>query len=210
MMAHPDIVKIGVTGSAGSGKSLVLKAFASLGLVTLDCDQIARQVVAPGQKGYAGVVNLFGPEVVTADKTLDRSRMRRMMMDRPELRRQLEALLHPLIFESLFTQMAAADYGPEKACAAEVPLLFETGAQENFDVVVVVAAPEDALTRRIADRDKVDPAEADKILSLQMAQEKKIARADYVIQNQGSPGEVFESVADLYAEIKKEFLTTKS
>lgn len=210
MMAHSDIVKIGVTGSAGSGKSLALKAFASLGLVTLDCDQIARQVVAPGQKGYAGVVKLFGPQVVKPDKTLDRAGMRRMMMDRPELRRQLEALLHPLIFDSLFRQMAAADYGPERACAVEVPLLFETGMEKKFDVVVVVAAPEDELVRRIAERDGVDPAEADKMLSLQMAQEKKTARADYVIPNQGSPGEVFESVADLYAEIKKEFLTTKS
>jgi dephospho-CoA kinase len=210
MMAHSDIVKIGVTGSAGSGKSLVLKAFASLGLVTLDCDQIARQVVAPGQKGYDGVVKLFGPQVVKPDKTLDRAGMRRMMMDRPDLRRQLEALLHPLIFASLFRQMAAADYGPEKACAVEVPLLFETGMEKKFDVVVVVAAPEDALARRIAERDKVGFAEAKKILSLQMDQEQKMAQADYVIQNQGRPGEVFESVADLYAEIKKEFLTTKN
>lgn len=209
MRAHSDIVKIGVTGSAGSGKSLALKAFASLGLVTLDCDQIARQVVAPGQKGYEGVKKLFGPQVVTPDKSLDRAGMRRMMMDRPELRRQLEALLHPLIFEALFTQMATADYGPEKACAAEVPLLFETGMQKKFDVVVMVAAPEDALVRRIAQRDKVGPAEAKKMLSLQMDQAKKMAQSDYVIQNQGGPGEVFESVADLYAEIKKEFLTTK-
>ncbi len=209
MMDHSDIVKIAVTGSAGSGKSLVLKAFASLSLVTLDCDQIARQVVAPGHKGYAGVVNLFGPQVVTPDKTLDRAKMRRLMVDSPDLRRQLEALLHPLIFEALFRQMAAADYGVEKACAAEVPLLFETGMEKEFDAVVAVTAPDAVLAQRIAERDGVRPADARKILSLQMDQKKKVALSDYVIHNHGKLCEVFESVADLYAEIKKEFLTTQ-
>lgn len=209
-MEQSGIVKIAVTGSAGSGKSLVLKAFASLGLVTMDCDQIARQVVAPGHAGYSGVVKLFGPQVVKLDKTLDRAGMRRLMVDRPELRRQLEALLHPLIFEALFRQMAAAGYGFEKACAAEVPLLFETGMEKKFDAVVVVTAPDDMLIERIAARDGVNPADARKMLSLQMEQKKKIALSDYVIHNHGKPGEVFESVANLYAEIKKEFLTTQN
>ncbi|MCA1792590.1 MAG: dephospho-CoA kinase [Desulfotignum sp.] len=209
MMNQSDIVKIGVTGSAGSGKSLVLKAFASLGLVTLDCDQIARQVVLPGQKGYAGVVKIFGRQVVKPDKTLDRSRLRNMMVDQPELRRQLETLLHPLIFEALFHQINTAVYGREKACAVEVPLLFETGMQNAFDVVVTVAAPDAVLAKRIAERDGVDLEDAKKMLSLQMDQEKKTAQSDHVIYNQGVPGEVFESVADMYAEIKKEFLTRK-
>ena len=177
--------------------------------MTLDCDQIARQLVAPGQKGYTGVVKLFGPQVVTPDKTLDRAKMRRMMVDRPDLRRQIEALLHPLIFERLFRQMAAADYGFEKACAAEVPLLFETGMENKFDAVVVVTAPDALLAQRIAARDGVRSADARKMLSLQMDQKKKVALSDYVIHNQGKPGEVFESVANLYAEIKKEFLTTQ-
>ncbi len=210
MMNQPGIVKIGVTGSAGSGKSLVLKAFASLGLVILDCDQIARQVVSPGQKGYPGVVKIFGPQVVKPDKTFDRSRLRNMMVDRPAMRRQLEALLHPLIFEALFHQMETAVYDREKACAVEVPLLFETGMQKAFDVVVTVAAPDDVLAKRIAARDGVGLEDARKILSLQMDQEKKIAQSDHMIYNQGVPGEVFESVADLYAEIKKEFLTRNS
>jgi len=209
MMDHSDIVKIAVTGSAGSGKSLVLKAFSSLGLVTMDCDRIARQVVAPGHEGYTGVVRLFGQQVVRSDNTLDRAKMRRLMVDRPDLRTQLEALLHPLIFKALFRQMADADYGPEKACAAEVPLLFETNMQKKFDAVLVVTAPDDMLAQRVAERDGVEFADARKMLSLQMKQEKKIALSDYVIHNHGKPGEVFESVANLYAEIKKEFLTTQ-
>jgi dephospho-CoA kinase len=209
MMKQPDIVKIGVTGSAGSGKSLVLKAFASLGLVTLDCDQIAREVVSPGRKGYPGVVKIFGRQVVKPDKALDRAKLRNMMVDRPELRRQLEALLHPLIFEALFHQMQTAVYGRERACAVEVPLLFETGMQNAFDVVVTVAAPDDVLAKRIAARDGVGLEDAQKILSLQMDQEKKIAQSDHVIYNQGMTNEVFESVADMYAEIKKQFLTRK-
>ncbi len=204
------ILKIGVTGSAGSGKSLVCQGLKTLGLVTFDCDLIARQIVEPGQKAYEGVVSCFGPDVVKQDKTLDRARLRKIMVNRPDLRRQLEALLHPLIIAQMLLQIKTAVYDREPACAVEVPLLFELGMAAKFDVTVVVAATREALVARISTRDKVSAESAIKILALQMAQEKKIKQADHVIENNGNPGKLFESVEKFYTKIKKEFLTIKS
>jgi dephospho-CoA kinase len=204
-----NILKIGVTGSAGSGKSLVCKGFETLGLVIFDCDLIARQLVEPGQKAYEQVVSCFGPDVVKPDKTLDRARLRNIMVNQPDLRTKLEALLHPLIITQMELQMDTAVYDREPACAVEVPLLFELGMADRFDVTVVVVATREALVKRISSRDKVSAKNAGKMLALQMAQEKKIRRADHVIENNGNPGELFESVEKLYTKIKKEFLTIK-
>ena len=203
------ILKIGVTGSAGSGKSGVVKAFEGLGLVTFDCDQIARDLVAPGAAGYEQVVEIFSYDVVSSDRTLDRKRMREMMLADPELRRALEAVLHPLIIHTLFSRIQSATYNKEAACAVEVPLLFELGMQDRFDVTVTVTALEDDLVERIADRDKVTAQSARKMLNLQLAQEEKALHSDYVIENRGSLGELVESVGDLYRKIQKDCLTRK-
>jgi len=206
---YMDRLKIGVTGSAGSGKSLVCTGFKNIGLVTLDCDKIARQVVEPGEMGYKGVVALFGPDVVRQDQTLDRARLRNLVVNRSGLRKQLESLLHPLIIEEMTSQMEDAVYGREPACVVEVPLLFELGMEDKFDVTIVVVAARSVLLERISRRDKVSMESAGKMLDLQMAQKEKIKQADHVIENRGKPGELFESVEKLYTKIKKEFLTIK-
>jgi dephospho-CoA kinase len=204
------ILKIGVTGSAGSGKSLVCKGFEDLGLVRLDCDLIARQVVEPGQKAYEGVVACFGTDVVKKDKTLDRIRLRNLVINRPDLRKQLEALLHPLIIEEMVFQMENAVYAGEPACVVEVPLLFELKMEKKFDLTLAVVADQKTLLGRISKRDSVSMESAEKMLSLQMSQVEKIRRADHVIENRGEPGELIEAVKRVYLKIKKEFLTLKS
>ena len=203
------ILKIGVTGSAGSGKSLVRRAFSRLGVKTLDCDRIARDVVAPGEKGYAGVIEIFGSNVIRSDRSLDRARLRNLMVAQPALRKKLEALLHPLITGELFRRIEAGEYGRERACACEVPLLFELGMEKEFHAAVVVTADDAVLAERIAGRDGVPLSAARKMLSLQMAQDEKMRRADYVIRNTGSPEELFDTVENYYSLIKKEFLTRK-
>ena len=203
------ILKIGITGSAGSGKSIVLNAFGDLGLVTLDCDRIARDLVAPDGRGYEDVVALFGYDVVLEDRNLDRGKMRERILEKPELRKSLESILHPLIVETLFQRMESAEYEKERACVAEVPLLFELGMGLRFDATVVVRTGEEELVRRISLRDGVGKESARKMLALQMSQEEKVRQSDYVIENRGSLGELVESVGDLYSKIKKEFLTRK-
>lgn len=203
------MLKIGVTGSAGSGKSLVCEGFRRIGLVTLDCDEIARQVVEPGQVAYDLVVKAFGPKIVAPDRTLDRPALRRMIVTTKGSREKLESILHPVIISETVRQMDEAVHSRKKSCAVEVPLLFELGMECLFDVVVVVTAADSTLVDRIAGRDGVDRESAQKLLAIQMPQSEKVKRADYVIENRGEPEAVFKSVGILYRKLVNHRLTKK-
>lgn len=202
-----EILKIAVTGSAGSGKSLVCQRLGELGLVTLDCDRIARQVAEPGKKAYNKIIDLFGRQVVLEDKTLDRVAMRKMIIKKNALRKKLEKILHPEIQEEMIRQIENAEYGKAKAAAVEVPLLFETGTDKFFDLSIMVAAKVETLVNRIAERDGVSSEEARGILYLQLFQEEKKALADHIIINTGSCSELFDSVDKLFHKIEKQGLT---
>ena len=201
------ILKIGVTGSAGSGKSLVCRRFKTLGLVTLDCDQIAREIVEPGQPAYKEVVALFGERVIGPDGTLDRAGLRKIILAQPQRRKQLEGILHPGIIAEMVRQMETTDYTKAPACAVEVPLLFELKMEDHFDVTVAVATQDETLVERIAARDKVSPAAAAKMLALQMPQDEKMTRADHVIQNTGDEDALTARVDALWQSLKKQRLT---
>jgi len=202
------ILRIAVTGSAGSGKSLVCQRFKTIGLVTLDCDVIARQVVEPGMSGFEKIVKVFGRVIVKKDGTLDRTRLRNIIVDDAILRKKMEDILHPQILSEMVLQIENAMYKDKKAVAVEVPLLFELGMEKQFDVTIVVAALDMDLVKRISKRDKVSKENAQKMLDLQMAQEDKMAMADHVVINKGTIAELFESVDNLFDKIQKEFLTT--
>ncbi len=202
------ILKIAVTGSAGSGKSLVCQRFKTIGLVTLDCDVIARQVVEPGMPGFEKIIHLFGRSVLQKEGTLDRAKLRNIIMDDAILRKKMENILHPQILREMVFQIENAEYKEKKAVAVEVPLLFESGMEKQFDATIVVAAQDMDLVKRISLRDKVSRQDAQKMLALQMSQEDKMAMADHVIINRGTKSELFESVDNLFEKIQKEFLTT--
>lgn len=204
-----NILKIAVTGSAGSGKSLVCQRFKEKGLVVLDCDVIARQVVEPGTEGYDAVVHLFGKKVLLEDGSLDRASLRKIIIYDDEMRKKMENILHPRILKEMFFQMEHADYtDKKKAVAVEVPLLFETGLERYFDVSIAVVADFSDLVGRVASRDKVEKNNAKKMLDLQMSQALKTVRADHVIKNSGTLSELFDSVDNIFEKIQKEFLTT--
>jgi dephospho-CoA kinase len=164
------ILKIAVTGSAGSGKSLVCHRFNKIGLATLDCDVIARQVVEPGTCGFKKIVELFGQRVVLGNGELDRKSLRNIIVNDSNMRKKMENILHPQILLEMVSQMDNAVYKEKKAVAVEVPLLFESGMEKYFDVSVVVMAQSRDLVARIADRDSVTKYDAQKMLDLQMSQ----------------------------------------
>jgi len=202
------ILRIAITGSAGSGKSLVCRRFKTIGLVTLDCDVIARQVVEPGKPGFKKIVEVFGRSVLEKTGTLDRVLLRNIIVDDAILRKKMEDILHPQILMEMVSQIENAVYKDKKAVAVEVPLLFELGMEKQFDATVVVAAQDMDLVERICKRDNVSKENAQKMLALQMAQADKMAMADHVIINKGTRSELFESVDNLFDKIQKEFLTT--
>ncbi len=202
------ILRIAITGSAGSGKSLVCRRFKTIGLVTLDCDVIARQVVEPGKPGFKKIVEVFGRSVLEKTGTLDRVLLRNIIVDDAILRKKMEDILHPQILMEMVSQIENAVYKDKKAVAVEVPLLFELGMEKQFDATIVVAAQDMDLVERICKRDNVSKENAQKMLALQMAQADKMAMADHVIINKGTRSELFESVDNLFDKIQKEFLTT--
>lgn len=201
------ILKIAVTGSAGSGKSLVCKRFKEIGLITLDCDIIARQVVEPGEQGFKDILEVFGRDVLLDTGGLDRPKLRNLILNDPELRKKMENILHPRILEQMMLQINTADYKEIKAVAVEVPLLFESGMDKFFDVNVAVLAKDQDLVKRVSERDRVKESDVKKMLCLQMPQEEKMARAAHVLFNTGTNAELFESVDNLFGKIQKEFLT---
>ncbi len=200
-------LRIAVTGSAGSGKSLVCQRFKAIGLVTLDCDVIARQIVEPGMPGFEKIVELFGQKVVRKEGLLDRVKLRNIIVNDSSLRQKMEAILHPQIIKEMISQIENAETKDKNAVVVEVPLLFELGMEKEFDITITVMAQDMDLIKRISDRDNVAKTDARKILDLQMSQEEKMTRAYYVIFNKGTRSELFESVDNLFNKIQKEFLT---
>ena len=200
-----EILKIGVTGSAGSGKSLVCQYFKKLGLVVLDCDVIAREVVEPGTTGLNKIVELFGQSIVDKNNNLRRSKLRNIIINDPVLRKKMENILHPEIINEMNFQMNNKEYKGIKAVAVEVPLLFELNMERNFDVTIAVISEDQDLVKRICSRDNVDKQNAIKMLDLQMSQKEKQKRADHVLMNKKNKFELFEFVIDLFDKIQRQF-----
>ncbi len=206
-------IKIGVTGSIGSGKSLVCERFKKIGLAVLDCDVIARQVVEPGEKGLEQLVDQFGVKILAANGSLDRKQLRQILIQDENQKSVIEHILHPLIQERMSQLMQDALEPPsinndaKTAVAVEVPLLFESNMDRLFDVTIAVVADEDRMVERVGQRDQVSVQNAKKLLNLQMPQLKKAEQADYIIENKGSRAQLFDLVDKLFDKIQKEFLT---
>ncbi len=175
-------LRIGLTGGVASGKSTVADMFAQLGAVVIDTDQIARDVVKPGQPALREIESAFGPEVLTADGTLDRRRMRELVFADPERRHQLESILHPKI-RARTLELAESAGGPYQLLV--VPLLLETGFGELVDRVLVVDCPETMQRQRLLQRDGEDPAQAERMMAAQTGRQARLAVADDIIDNSG-------------------------
>jgi dephospho-CoA kinase len=195
---HPPL-RVALTGGIASGKSTVAGLFAALGVPVIDTDQVARDVVAPGTPGLAAVVARFGPEVLDAQGRLDRARMRERVFADERARRDLEALLHPLIREQVAERSRAAG-GVYQIIV--VPLLVETGTAGNYDRVLVVDCDPALQRARLAVRDAAPPAQIDAILAAQATRESRLARADDVLPNTGDLPALARCVADLHARYR--------
>lgn len=173
----------GLTGGFASGKSAVAARFAARGVPVVDADQLAREVVAPGSQGLAAVVAEFGLGMVDANGRLDRKRLGALVFAQPEARRRLEQLTHPRIQAAMREKAAALSARGEALCCYEAPLLVEIGSAEKLRPLVVVSASVEAQVERGMRRDGLSEEEAKKRIAAQYPLEKKLAVADYVIDN---------------------------
>ncbi|MFH9251124.1 dephospho-CoA kinase [Streptomyces lydicus] len=177
------MVKVGLTGGIGAGKSEVSRLLASYGAVVVDADKIAREVVEPGTPGLAAVVEEFGENVLTPDGTLDRPKLGGIVFSDPEKLKALNAIVHPLVGARSAELEASA--GPDAVVVHDVPLLTENGLAPLYDTVVVVnAAPQTQLDRLVRLRGMAED-EAKSRMAAQATREQRLAIADLVIDNDG-------------------------
>jgi dephospho-CoA kinase len=195
------MLKVGLTGNIAAGKSTVADVWRSLGATVVDADELSRRAVDPGTPAFSAIAAEWGEQVVEPDGGLDRAALRRIVFADPAARERLEQIVHPAVAglrEEIYREAQARG---ERIVVADIPLLFEVGLVDEFDVVVLVDAPvETRLARLIGDRG-LDPDEAQRMIAAQMASELKRARADYVIENAGSRDEVEWRARDVWEEL---------
>lgn len=188
------MLTIGLTGGIASGKTTVADGFARRGIAWVDVDHIAREVVVPGEPAFEAIRERFGDSVIDAERGLDRRALRAIVFADPEQRRWLESVTHPRIRERLLERLAAMP-GPYRLLVS--PLLFETGQQALVDRSLVVDVPEALQIERTARRDGVDVAQAAAIVKAQMPRAERLARADDVIANDGTPDQIEARIDEL-------------
>ncbi len=185
MTARPFLL-VGLTGGIATGKSTVAAMFQALGCVIIDADQLARDVVAPGQPALAAVAREFGPEVLQPDGSLDRKRLGALVFADAGKRRRLEALTHPAIRERFQARLAElAAQGFRGIVMFDAPVIIESGFFRMMDRLVVVATDEATQVARLMARDGLSRDEALRRVGSQMPIGEKVRLADYVIDNGG-------------------------
>ena len=186
---------LGLTGGIGSGKSAAAQCFVDLGVHLVDADNAARWVVEPGRPALAQIAEHFGPSVLQADGTLNRSALRELIFKDPLQRVWLESLLHPLIREEIRQFLARA----ESAYAILVsPLLLETSQHQMVQRVLVIDVPESVQIERTVLRDKTNEEQVRAILKAQASREERLSRADDVIVNDRDPAWLKSEVERLH------------
>lgn len=192
---------IGLTGGIATGKSTVAKILRDQGLPVIDADSLAREVVEPGTVGLEQVKSVFGPDVINADGTLNRSTLGKIIFTNPDQRLKLESILHPLIQEKKNAERLRLEREGCRLAFYDIPLLFEKNLEGDFDATVLVyASPEDQRAR-LRERDGLDEAAIEARLKSQLPIDDKMKRATYVIFNRGSLAELKAAVQTVLAEL---------
>ncbi|GAB7186526.1 dephospho-CoA kinase [Kitasatospora sp. Ki12] len=193
------MLKIGLTGGIGAGKSEVSRLFAAHGAVIVDSDVIAREVVAPGTDGLAAVAAEFGPGVLREDGTLDRPALGAIVFADPERLKALNAIVHPLVRARSAELEAAA--APDAVVVHDVPLLAENGLASLFDLIVVVDAADEVRLDRLVRLRGMAEAEALARMDAQASRVDRLSIADLVIDNGGGLTELTARVDEVWAEL---------
>ncbi|GAA2094892.1 dephospho-CoA kinase [Kitasatospora saccharophila] len=195
------MLRIGLTGGIGAGKSEVSRQLAARGAVIVDSDVIAREVVAAGTPGLAAVAAGFGPGVLLPDGTLDRPALGRVVFADPVRLAELNAIVHPLVRARSAELEAAA--GPDAIVVHDVPLLAENGLAPLYDLVVVIDVPDAERLRRLVELRGMAEDEARARMAAQASREERLAIADLVLDNSGDLEQLTDRVDGLWRELER-------
>jgi dephospho-CoA kinase len=195
------MLKVGLTGGIGAGKSEVSRRLASYGALVVDADHIAREVVEPGTPGLAQVVGLFGTGVLAPDGTLDRQRLGEIVFGDDELRAKLNSIIHPLVGARLRELEQGAD--ADAILVEDVPLIAENDLADFYDLVVVVDVPPRLQEERLVRDRGMTPDQVAARIAAQASREQRLAIAGIVVDNSGSLAELDREVGELWAELSR-------
>jgi dephospho-CoA kinase len=204
------VLRVGLTGGIGSGKSEVSRRLAAHGAVVIDADVAAREVVQRGTPGLARVAEAFGTGVLGPDGTLDRERLGAIVFRDPGLRAKLNAIVHPLVGDWMrAAERAAIDAAGGDAAARDlivvhdVPLLAENGRADDFDLVLVVDVPPELQVERLVSQRGMTPDQARDRMAAQTTRQQRLAIADLVIDNSGSLDDLNRRVDQAWADLQR-------
>jgi dephospho-CoA kinase len=198
-------LRVALTGGIATGKSYCLARFHTLGAPTIDADLVARDVVAPGSPALDAVIARFGRGVLRADGSLDRAALGRIVFADAGARRDLEAIVHPAVYASIrqwFDGLESSP-APPRAAIADIPLLYETGRERDFDRVIVASCrPEQQVDRLVRERG-LSRAEAALRLAAQMPVAEKARRADFVVDTSGTFDETDRQIDEVWGRLRR-------
>ena len=200
------VLKVAVTGGAGSGKTTVCNRLKELGVKVISSDALAKEAVAQGSLAHEKIVNYFGKKVLLSDGNLNRQELRSIIINDDVARLALERFIHPEISRLMHLRIVQAEQDGDPVLLVEVPLLFELGMAEQFDVVIVVSADHELRVKRLMDRDNVSRDEAENLINVQMPQAEKVERAEFVLANDCSKDLLIRSVDLLFNNFFQKYL----
>jgi dephospho-CoA kinase len=195
------MLRVGLTGGIGAGKSEVSRRLAAQGAIVIDADLIAREVVAPGTDGLAEVVEAFGPELLGPDGGLDRDRLGDIVFADPQLLGKLNAIVHPRVGARMRALEESA--APGAIVVHDVPLIAENNLASAYDLVVVVDVPPRLQLDRLVRLRGMTPEQAQARMDAQASREERLAVAGMVLDNSGSLAELDRQVGDLWTELRR-------
>jgi dephospho-CoA kinase len=200
------VLRVGLTGGIGSGKSEVARRLVAHGAVLIDADVAAREVVVPGSRGLSQIVAAFGNDVLSPDGSLDRARLGEIIFGDPELRAKLNGIVHPLVRDWMGaaerTAVQAAD-PPGPIVVHDVPLLAESRGKGGFDLVIVVDVPSELQVERLVSQRGMARGQARARMEAQASREQRLEVADIVIDNSGSLADLDHRVPEVWAELER-------
>ena len=202
MLVKDQMKLVGLTGGIATGKSTVASMLRGLGAAIIDADELAREVVKPGQEAWQEIVAAFGSEFLRGDQTLDREKLRKLVFQDSEARKKLESITHPRIRKLAQARVQELAAEGAEIIIYDAPLLFENQVHFWLRPVVLVACHPTIQKKRLRDRDRLSEEEIRQHLEAQMSLQEKRKLADFVIENDGDLEELQKQVREVWEKIR--------
>ena len=198
------MLRAALTGGIATGKSHVRRRFEALGVGTVDSDTLVHQALGPGTEATSSIARRFGDAVIASDGSVSRPKLGAVVFADEQARRDLEALVHPIVYASISKWFEARAHTGDVLALADIPLLFETGHEKEFDAVIVAACSPDEQVRRVMARDGLTAEAARQRIAAQIPINDKLTRADYIVWTTGTLEETDRQVDQIHRQLFEE------